>query len=69
MIPLITCEDLIVCCEVRRLRRSRWLQEKETDSVRLWRKKVDYQNFHIDFAPFVSFDTFMNDEPVKFEED
>lgn len=36
-----------------------WLQKKETDSVRLWRKKDDYSTIYIDFAPFGSFEKFM----------
>ena len=42
----------------------KWLQEKGTDSVRIWRKKEDYNVFYIDFAPFGSFEAFMNDEPI-----
>jgi hypothetical protein len=46
-----------------------WLHKKETDSVRLWRKKDDYSTINIDFAPIGSFEAFMNDEPIPDEED
>lgn len=46
-----------------------WLQKKGTDSVRLWRKKGDYSNINIDFAPIGSFEAFMKDEPILPEED
>lgn len=45
-----------------------WLKMKDTDSVRLWRKKDDYSVINIDFAPIGSFEAFMNDEPIE-EED
>lgn len=45
-----------------------WLKMKETDSVRLWRKKDDYSTINIDFAPIGSFEKFMNDEPISQEE-
>ena len=41
-----------------------WLELKGTDSVRLWRNKNDYSVINIDFAPYGSFEAFMNDEPV-----
>jgi hypothetical protein len=41
-----------------------WLIKKGTDSVRLWRKKGDYKNINIDFAPVGSFEAFMNNEPI-----
>ncbi len=41
-----------------------WLHRKETDSVRLWRKKEDYSTFNIDFAPIGAFESFMNDELI-----
>ena len=37
---------------------------KGTDSVKLWRKKGDYYNINIDFAPIGAFEAFMNDEPI-----
>lgn len=46
-----------------------WLIMKETDSVRLWRKKDDYSTINIDFAPIGSFEKFMNDEPVSEDEE
>lgn len=46
-----------------------WLQMKGTDSVRLWRKKGDYNTIYIDFAPVGSFEAFMNDEPIQPEEE
>lgn len=42
-----------------------WLEKKDTDSVRLWRKKDDYSTIHIDFAPFGAFEAFMNDLPLE----
>jgi hypothetical protein len=47
----------------------KWLHMKETDSVRLWRKKGDYSTINIDFAPIGSFEAFMNDDPIPLEED
>lgn len=41
-----------------------WLKKKGTDSVRLWRKKDDYKNINIDFAPIGAFEAFMNNEPI-----
>jgi hypothetical protein len=46
-----------------------WLQQKGTDSVRLWRKKDDYSIINIDFAPVGSFEAFMNEEPIQIEEE
>lgn len=46
-----------------------WLEKKGTDSVRLWRKKDDYNLINIDFAPVGSFELFMKDEPVPTDED
>ncbi len=45
-----------------------WLEKKGTDSVRLWRNKKDYSIINIDFAPVGSFEAFMNDEPIPFED-
>lgn len=45
-----------------------WLSKRGTDSVRLWRKKDDYKTINIDFAPVGSFEAFMNDEPLMFDE-
>lgn len=42
-----------------------WLKKKDTDCVRLWRKRDDYSIIHIDFAPFGAFEAFMNDESVE----
>ena len=42
-----------------------WLRQKGTDSVRLWRNKDDYSTIYIDFAPYGSFEKFMNDEVVS----
>lgn len=36
-----------------------WLNQKGTDSVRLWRRKGDYSTIYIDFAPIGSFEKFM----------
>lgn len=49
----------------RKLVTREWLRMKETDSVRLWRKKGDYSIINIDFAPIGSFESFMNDEPIE----
>lgn len=49
----------------RKLVTREWLMKKETDSVRLWRKKNDYSTFYIDFAPINSFEDFINDIPVE----
>lgn len=46
-----------------------WLQKKDTDSVRLWRKKNDYSIINIDFAPVGAFEAFMNSEPIPQDED
>lgn len=48
----------------RKLVTREWLQMKGTDSVRLWRRKDDFSTINIDFAPFGSFEAFMNDEPI-----
>jgi len=53
----------------RQLVTREWLIKKGTDSVRLWRKKGDYQNINIDFAPVGAFEAFMKDIPVELEED
>lgn len=37
-----------------------WLAKKETDSVRLWRKKDEYSIINIDFAPLNAFEEFMD---------
>lgn len=42
-----------------------WLREKGTDSIRLWRKKDDYSIIYIDFAPYGSFEKFMNNEVIS----
>lgn len=39
-----------------------WLKKKDTDSVRLWRKKGDYSIIYIDFAPFGAFEKFMGND-------
>lgn len=44
-----------------------WLEEKGTDSVRLWRKKDDYENINIDFAPVGAFDEFIKGDGVGVE--
>jgi hypothetical protein len=46
----------------RKLVTRSWLEKKDTDSVRLWRKKGDYSIINIDFAPFGSFESFMDKE-------
>ena len=46
----------------RKLVTRSWLEKKDTDSVRLWRKKGDYNIINIDFAPFGSFESFMDKE-------
>lgn len=46
-----------------------WLIKKGTDSVKIWRKKNDYDTFYIDFAPVGAFEAFMKDEPIPQGED
>lgn len=46
-----------------------WLQKKGTDSIRLWRKKDEYDLINIDFAPIGAFELFMKDEPIPLNED
>lgn len=53
----------------RKLVTREWLEKKGTDSVRLWRKKGDYANIYIDFAPIGAFEAFMNDEPIPQDEE
>lgn len=48
----------------RQLVTREWLIKKGTDSVRLWRKKGDYKNIHIDFAPVGAFEAFMQGLPI-----
>jgi hypothetical protein len=45
-----------------------WLERKGTDSIRLWRKKDDYEIINIDFAPIGAFEAFMKEESLP-EED
>lgn len=52
----------------RKLVTREWLLMKGKDSVRLWRKKGDYSTINIDFAPIGSFESFMEDEPIEFED-
>lgn len=53
----------------RKLVTREWLKERGTDSVRLWRKKDDYENINIDFAPFGAFEEFMQGEAIDFDAD
>lgn len=46
-----------------------WLKIKGTDSIRLWRKSVDYENIYIDFAPIGAFEAFMNNDPIPEKEE
>lgn len=39
-----------------------WLNQRDTDSVKLWRKKDDYSTIYIDFAPVGAFERFINNE-------
>ncbi|WP_298765110.1 restriction endonuclease PLD domain-containing protein [uncultured Polaribacter sp.] len=55
--------DVLGLSERKKVTRD-WLELKGTDSVRLWRKKDDYSTINIDFAPFGSFEAFMNDESI-----
>jgi len=48
----------------RKLVTKEWLEQKGTDSVRLWRRKDDYSLIHIDFAPAGAFEAFMKGEPI-----
>lgn len=51
----------------RKLVTRKWLEKRETDCVRLWRKKDDYSIINIDFAPIGAFESFMKDEEIKGE--
>ncbi|MDY7394658.1 NgoFVII family restriction endonuclease [Aureibaculum sp. 2210JD6-5] len=53
----------------RKLVTLEWLHKKGTDSVRLWRKKDNYSNINIDFAPIGAFEAFMNGEPIPQEDE
>lgn len=46
----------------RELVTKEWLELKDTDSIKIWRKKDDYSTFYIDFAAVNSFELFMNGE-------
>lgn len=47
-----------------------WLIKKETDSIRLWREKNNYDSIiHIDFAPVGAFEAFMNDDPISLSDE
>ncbi|MDQ1151193.1 aryl carrier-like protein [Sphingobacterium zeae] len=48
----------------RQLVTREWLIKKGTDSVRLWRRKDDYKNINIDFAPVGAFEAFMQGLPI-----
>lgn len=52
----------------RELVTRKWLQQKGTDSVRLWRNKNNYSVIHIDFAPVGSFESFMSNGKIESEE-
>ncbi|WP_253212642.1 restriction endonuclease PLD domain-containing protein [Tetragenococcus halophilus] len=52
----------------RKLVTREWLEKRGTDSIRLWRKKGDYDVINIDFAPTGSFDKFMNNEEIVLDE-
>lgn len=60
--------DVLGLKDDRKLVTREWLEKKGTDSVRLWRKKGDYTNINIDFAPIGAFEAFMNDEPIPYDE-
>lgn len=45
-----------------------WLAKRGTDSVKIWRKKDDYENIYVDFAPFGSFEAFMSNQPIPIED-
>lgn len=53
----------------RKLVTREWLYKKGTDSIKLWRRKNDYSTIYVDFAPFGSFESFMNNEPIISDED
>lgn len=47
-----------------------WLNKKGTDSIKLWRKKEDYENIYIDFAPVGSFELYMEGkDPEELDND
>jgi len=45
----------------------KWLWEKGTDAIRLWRYADDYQSFHLELAPFGAFERFMKGLDVNAE--
>ena len=53
----------------RELVTKEWLNKKETDSIKLWREKDDYENIYIDFAPVGSFEMFMEGKDPSVLED
>ena len=53
----------------RKLVNKEWLQKKDKDSVRLWRKKDDFSKIYIDFAPVGSFESFMKNQPILNDEE
>lgn len=53
----------------RKLVTRKWLQERGTDAVRLWRKQGDYSTINIDFAPIGAFEAFMKNEPIPTNEE
>lgn len=52
----------------RKLVTREWLQKRGTDSVKIWRRKNDYNTFYIDFAPIGAFEAFIKNEPIPVED-
>lgn len=44
-----------------------WLEKRDTDCIRIWKTKGDFQNFNIDIGPLGAFDAFMNGESTEEE--
>lgn len=44
-----------------------WLRKKGIDSIKLWRRKNDFKNIYLDFAPFGAFEKFMLDKDLIHE--
>ena len=46
-----------------------WLHKRGTDCVRIWRKKDDYKDFYIDFAPMGAFESFIKNKVIDRDEE
>ena len=45
-----------------------WLHQRGTDCVRVWRKKEDYKDFYIDFAPMGAFESFIKAKLIDLDQ-